>query len=84
LARRQQMMSPVQAQYNLGLVALLLAFLLVVLGAVMVFIVPPTSVFDMAVQAPHTSAKLTNGTAGMGFVVLGVVLAIAVVRRNFR
>jgi hypothetical protein len=67
----------IKAEYRLCLCRLALAAILVLLGAVMVFL-GLQGHFDWAVQAPHTiSAKLTNASPGIVFATMGMILGLA-------
>jgi len=67
----------IKAEYHLRLGMLALATVLVLLGAVMVFLGLQGS-FDWAVQSPHTiSAKLTNASPGIVFATMGMILGVA-------
>ncbi|HXT23912.1 MAG TPA: hypothetical protein VN749_03665 [Candidatus Eisenbacteria bacterium] len=72
----------IRAEYHLRFGVLVLATVLTLLGAAMVFRGLQGS-FDWAVQSPHTiSAKLTNASPGIGFATMGMLLALVIGTRK--
>ena len=72
----------IRANYHLRWGLLVLAALMILLGAAMVFLVPNGSPFGWSVHIPYSSANITNASSGIAFATMGMFLALATLTRK--